>query len=109
MHLESFNIASGDYITLNELVATIAEQAGANIPKVKIPVFPVWLAGLLCEIVCKPFRIKPPIFRRRVGFFTHNRAFDLTKAEKKLGYKSQVGHEEGIRLTLDWYKRNGMI
>lgn len=109
VHLESFNIASGSYITLNELVATIAEQAGARIPKIRIPVFPVWLAGLLCEIVCKPFRIKPPIFRRRVGFFTHNRAFDLTKAEKKLGYKSQVGHEEGIRLTLDWYKRNGMI
>jgi len=109
VHLESFNIASGDYITLNELVATIARQAGVRIPRIKIPVFPVWLAGLLCEMVCKPFRIKPPIFRRRVGFFTHNRAFELSKARNKLGYASKVDHEDGIRRTLDWYQRNGMI
>lgn len=109
VHLEAFNIASDGYITLNELVDAIARAAGTTIPRYKIPVTPVWLAGLVCEIVCRPFGIKPPIFRRRVGFFTHNRAFDLSKAEHKLGYVSRVGHDEGIRMTLDWYRQYGYI
>jgi len=109
VHLEAFNIASGDYITLNELAASIAHAAGSRIPKIKIPVAPVWFAGLVCELICRPFGIKPPIFRRRVGFFTHNRAFDLSKAREKLGYVSQVDHDEGIRGTIDWYRRQGFI
>jgi nucleoside-diphosphate-sugar epimerase len=109
VHLEAFNIASGRHITLNELVSTIADAARVRIPKTKIPVAPVWLAGLLCEIACRPFGVRPPIFRRRVGFFTHNRAFDLSKAKHKLGYVSKVGHEEGIRLMLDWYERQGLV
>lgn len=109
VHLEAFNIASGRHMTLNELVASIARAAGTRIPRYKIPVAPVWLAGLACEILCRPLGIKPPIFRRRVGFFTHNRAFDLAKAKQKLGYTSRVDHDEGIRATLDWYKQHGMI
>lgn len=109
VHLESFNIASGRYITLNELVASIASAAGVRVSRLKIPVAPVWLAGLLCEIVCRPIGIRPPIFRRRVGFFTHNRAFDLSKAREKLGYISRVEHGEGIGITLDWYKRQGLV
>lgn len=109
VHLEAFNIASGDYITLNELASSIAEATGKRIPKMKIPVAPVWVAGLLCEILCRPFGIKPPIFRRRVGFFTHNRAFDLSKARQKLGYEPKVDHKEGIRTTVDWYKQHGFI
>lgn len=109
VHLEAFNIASGSYITLNELAASIARAAGSRIPKFRIPVAPVWLAGLLCELVCRPIGMKPPIFRRRVGFFTHNRAFDLSKARQALGYVSRVDHDGGIRATLDWYKRHGFI
>ncbi len=109
VHLESFNIASGDYITLNELASSIADAGGTRVPRMKIPVGPVWLAGLLCELACRPFGIKPPIFRRRVGFFTHNRAFDLSKARARLGYASRVGHVDGIRRTLEWYKRQEMI
>ncbi|HSH41437.1 MAG TPA: NAD(P)-dependent oxidoreductase [Arenicellales bacterium] len=109
VHLEPFNIASGDYITLNELAASIARAAGSRIPKYKIPVAPVWFAGLVCELICRPFGIKPPIFRRRVGFFTHNRAFDLSKARDKLGYASRVDHDEGIRRTIDWYRQQGFI
>jgi nucleoside-diphosphate-sugar epimerase len=109
VHLEAFNIASGSYITLNELAASIARAAGTRIPRFRIPVAPVWFAGLVCEILCRPFGIKPPIFRRRVGFFTHNRAFDLSKAREKLGYAPKVDHEEGIRITLEWYRENGFI
>ncbi len=109
VHLEAFNIASSKYITLNELAAWIAEAAGVQLPRFKIPVAPVWLAGLVCEMICRPLRIKPPIFRRRVGFFTHNRAFDLSKAREMLDYHPKVDDREGIRETVRWYKAQGLI
>jgi len=109
MHLEAFNIASSKPITLNELSRFIADAAGVKLSKVKIPVAPVWFAGLVCEIICRPFGIKPPIFRRRVGFFTHNRAFDISKANDLLNYHPKVSDQDGIKTTLDWYKEKGLI
>ncbi len=109
VHLQSFNIASGSHITLNQLAQYIAKAGPYKLSKIKIPVAPVWLAGLLCEIICKPFGIKPPIFRRRVGFFTHNRSFDLSKARRLLNYNPQMEAEPGIKKTLDWYKSQGLI
>lgn len=109
VHLEAFNIASSKPITLNELAAYIADAAGVKLSKIKIPVAPVWFAGLLCEIICRPFGIKPPIFRRRVGFFTHNRAFDISKANDLLDYHPKVSDRDGIKITLDWYREKGLL
>jgi nucleoside-diphosphate-sugar epimerase len=109
VHLEAFNIASSRPITLNELSSTIADAANVKLSKIKIPVFPVWFAGLLCEIVCRPIGVKPPIFRRRVGFFTHNRAFDLSKAARLLDYHSKTDAQEGVKITLDWYRDKGLL
>lgn len=109
VHLEAFNIASAQYLPLNELASLISEAAEVELRGFKIPVAPVWFAGLLCEIVCKPLGVKPPIFRRRVGFFTHNRAFDLSKAAEKLQYHPQVADAEGIHNTVRWYRQHGLI
>lgn len=109
MHLEAFNIASSKPITLNELARFIADAAGVKLSKIKIPVAPVWFAGLVCEMICQPFGIKPPIFRRRVGFFTHNRAFDISKANELLNYHPKVSDQDGIKITLDWYKEKGLL
>jgi nucleoside-diphosphate-sugar epimerase len=56
-----------------------------------------------------PLRMKPPLFRRRVGFFMENRIFDLTKARERLGYVSEWNYPEGIARTVDWYRANNMI
>ena len=37
--------------------------------------------------VCKPFGVTPPIFPRRVDWYRQNRAFDIRKAKRDLGYK----------------------
>jgi UDP-glucose 4-epimerase len=39
----------------------------------------------------------------RAGDVKHSLA-DLSRSEKYLGYKPQVGFEEGLRRTIDWYK-----
>ena len=64
---------------------------------------------VLCEAVCVPFGIEPPIYRRRVDFFTKSRAFDITRARTELGFAPRVGLRDGIGRTLEWYREHGWI
>jgi nucleoside-diphosphate-sugar epimerase len=105
----TYILAGGEVTTLNELVGIIAEEAGVRPPTLHLPAWPFRAAGAVCETVCAPFGIEPPIYRRRVDFFTKSRAFDITRAREELGYAPQVGLREGIRLTLEWYRRVGWI
>ena len=95
------------YTTLEELVRTVAAELGVPPPRWRIPVWPVWLAGALCEAVCVPLGIEPPLYRRRVDFFTKSRAFDTTRARCELGYAPAVDLVEGIRRTAAWYRTRG--
>jgi nucleoside-diphosphate-sugar epimerase len=107
---EVFTIGGEEYLTLKELVVKIAGALGKPVPeKMSIPVLPVWVAGLLCEMACKPFGIKPPVYRRRVDFFVKDRAFDISKAKRLLGYRPGVSLDKGLRITADWYKEKGWI
>lgn len=105
----TYILAGGEVTTLAELVALIAELAGVTPPRWHWPVWPFWTAGLLCELACAPFGIEPPIFRRRVDFFTKSRAFDISRARAELGFAPRIGLREGIGQTLEWYREHGWI
>ena len=105
----TYILAGGEVTTLNDLVVLIANEAGVAPPKLHLPVWPFWTAGALCEAVCAPFGIEPPLYRRRVDFFTKSRAFDITRARRELGYAPAVGLREGIRTTLAWYRQAGWL
>jgi nucleoside-diphosphate-sugar epimerase len=105
----TYILAGGEVTTLNELVATIASVAGVRPPRWHVPVWPFRAAGAVCEAVCLPLGIEPPIYRRRVDFYTKSRAFDITRARREIGYAPQVGLREGIRRTLDWYRERGWL
>ncbi len=109
VHGEAFNIASGEPTQLNDIVAAIAKLGGVPKPKLKVPLLPVMTLAIAIELLCRPFRIRPPLSRRRVGFFTHNRGFDLSKAQAKLGYRSQWGLDRGIAETIRWYRKQNLV
>ena len=105
----TYILAGGEVTTLNELMTLIAAEAGVAPPALKLPVWPFWIAGAVCEAVCVPLGIEPPIYRRRVDFFTKSRAFDITRARREVGYAPKIGLQEGIRRTLTWYKERGWL
>ena len=105
----TYILAGGEVPTLNELVALVASEARVAAPRLRLPVWPVWLAGAACEALCAPFGIEPPLYRRRVDFFTKSRAFDITRAREELGYNPGVSLREGIGLTLRWYRQHGWL
>ncbi len=103
-------ILGGDkYLTLNELIDLIANVLEVSLLKIHLPVLPVKVLSLLCEKVCVPLGIEPPLYRRRIDFFSKSRAFNISKAKKGLGYKPEFDLETGLRLTGEWYKEKGFL
>jgi nucleoside-diphosphate-sugar epimerase len=105
----TYILAGERYTTLKDLVALVAEELGVAPPRLHLPVWPVWTAGLLCELVCVPLRIEPPLYRRRVDFYTKSRAFDITRAKTELGFAPNVDLRTGIRKTIAWYREQGWL
>lgn len=96
-------------VTLNRLVEVIAGILGVRPSRLRFPVTPVYLAGILCELICKPFGIQPPIYRRRVDFFRKTRSFDISKAKTDLGFKPKTDLKTGMAKTIQWYRENGYL
>jgi nucleoside-diphosphate-sugar epimerase len=105
----TYILAGGEVTSLNDLVALIAEVAGVAPPRLHLPVWPFQAAAAVCEALYAPFGVEPPIYRRRVDFFTKSRAFDIARARRELGYTPRVGLRDGISRTLDWYRKHGWI
>jgi nucleoside-diphosphate-sugar epimerase len=106
---EIFVLGGERYLKLRELTALIAQAAGVPAPRLRLPARPFQIAGSICERLCVPLGIEPPIHRRRIDFYTKSRAFTIEKARRLLGYRPEVDLEQGIRKTLDWYVAQGYI
>jgi nucleoside-diphosphate-sugar epimerase len=105
----TFILAGADVTTLADVMKMIAEAAGVRPPSVHLPVWPFWIAGAVCEAICVPLGIEPPVYRRRVDFFTKSRAFDIRRARAEIGYTPRVGLREGITRTLSWYREHAWL
>ncbi len=104
-----FILGGERYYPLPVIAGTVAEILGVRPPWLRLPARPFQLAGSLCEAICVPLGVEPPIYRRRVDFFTKSRAFSIDKAKRTLGYSPQVSLEAGLHRTLDWCLQMGLI
>ena len=80
----TYILAGGEGRTVNEVGPTVAVEAA-------------------------PFGLEPPLYRRRVDFFTKSRAFDISRARADLGFAPSVDLRIGVRRTLAWYREAGWI
>ena len=106
---ERFILCSNEYGTLKELGALIAKHLDVKAPTFAPPVGPLMLAARICEALCKPLGIDPPLHTRRVEFFVKSRAFSNAKAQKLIGYSPKIGTEEGVKRTIKWYQENDLL
>lgn len=108
---EAFLIGGPEIPSLNEIFKVVASLNGNGSKPgiVRLPAKPIWLAGWLCEAMCRPLGVDPPIHRRRIEFFMNNRAYRIDKARHLLGYSPKVGVEDGLRRTADWYRSQGLL
>jgi nucleoside-diphosphate-sugar epimerase len=72
-------------------------------------VIPVVVVGHEVEKLCRPFGITPPICPRRVDWYRQNRAFDIGRARRELGYNPRIPLDVGLRRTGEWYRSMGYL
>jgi 2-alkyl-3-oxoalkanoate reductase len=106
---EAYLIADEEYLGIEDLVRRVGRALDVEVKVPHYPVWPVVAAGHVCEKVCRPFGITPPIFPRRVDWYRQNRAFKIDKAKRDLGYVPKVGIDEGLRRTAEWYRQEGYL
>jgi nucleoside-diphosphate-sugar epimerase len=102
-------IADEQYYPIEVIVKEVARALEVPVRIPHYPVLPVVLAGHVVEKLCRPFGITPPIFPRRVDWYRQNRAFDIGRAQRELGYNPRVPLDVGLRRTGEWYRRMGYL
>ena len=106
---QTFIVGDDQYWTLNELVEHVADSMDLTVRIQHFPFWPLYGVAGVCEAVCRPLRVAPPLFRRRVNWFRQDRAFSIDKAHNDLGYQPRVGIKEGLIETAKWYRENHYI
>lgn len=106
---EVFLGAGPENIRLNEIIDIIAKILNRPTRKFHMPAYPFQLAGTFCEKICIPLGVEPPIYRRRVDFFTKSRAFTIDKARKMLGWDPKFNYHNGLAATIAWYKKENLL
>jgi 2-alkyl-3-oxoalkanoate reductase len=106
---QAYLIADDEYLEIEDLVRRVGRAMEIDVKIPHYPIMPLVIAGHFFEKICKPFKITPPIFPRRVDWYRQNRAFKIDKAKRELGYQPKVDIDEGLRRTAQWYKEEGYL
>ncbi len=101
---EAFIIGSSEAIQLEDMAAIIAKEYKNKLRIVRLPIGPFFLMGDLCEALCKPFKIEPPLYRRRVAFYSKDRNYSTEKMRTVLGYTPLYENERGVIESARWYR-----
>ena len=106
---EVFIAGDSAALALADIIQIISSEYGRKACMIRIPAWPFFWAAAVCEAVCRPFGWSPPLYRRRVAFFTKDRSFDTSKLRNRLGYIYRRTTEQGLRETARWYQQKGWI
>lgn len=106
---ECFHVAGQKPVTLATLSATIATALGTRLPRGTIPLPVARAVAAAGELL--PARLKrwAPLTRSRLDFLTHSRVYDVTKAQRMLGFIAATDLPAGIGRTVAWYREQGYL
>jgi nucleoside-diphosphate-sugar epimerase len=75
---------------------------------IRLPQLPFVLATKLKRAFADPARTLPGLVDR-FDFFTADRFYDTSRAVRELGFRPRVSLREGIRRTVDRYRRRDLL
>ncbi len=93
-------VAGPEAVPLRELLQTLASVANRRSSGPRLPLRPMLALAAVTEDVCGIFGVKPPLYRRRMDFYTNDAAFDSSRARKVLGWEPKVSLRDGLALTM---------
>lgn len=106
---EIFIGAADEPISIIDMGKTIGPHIGKKPVTIRLPIWPFYLAADISKAIFPRLGMQPPIYRRRVGFYTKDRQFDNGKVQDLLDYTLIYDNETGLAETAKWYLDQGLI
>lgn len=106
---EGMIVAGPRPCTLMELIEQVRRATGSQRFGRRLPLAPMLGAAAVVEDVCRVLHLDPPIYRRRMDFFTSDAEFDTSRARRLLDWTPTVDLAEGVRRTYEAYREAGAL
>lgn len=106
---EAFICGNPHPVSLEDIGRLVADTLDHRFRVLRIPAAPLFGLAWLCEKICPVLHMRPPLYRRRVAFFTKDRSFDTRKVQTLLHWTPVYDNESGIIATAKAYRAAGRI
>lgn len=106
---EIFIGAADEPISIIDMGKTIGRHIGTKPRIVRLPLWPFYLAADFSSAIFPRLGMQPPIYRRRVDFYTKDRRFNNQKVHNLLGYAPKIDNDSGLAETAAWYQQQDLI
>lgn len=106
---ESMIVAGPRPCTLRELIEAVRQATGAARYGRRLPLAPMLATAAVVEDVCRKLKLDPPIYRRRMDFYTSDSAFDTSRARRILEWAPTVELADGVQRTYLAYRAAGQL
>ncbi len=105
---ECFVVGGAEHPTVAELISLIADAAGVGVRALRLPAAPFLWASRLRRAYRNPATTIPGLIDR-CDFFTAERTYSITRAQRVLGFEPRVTLRDGIAETVRWYRDHGLL
>ncbi|MFZ5832614.1 MAG: NAD-dependent epimerase/dehydratase family protein, partial [Planctomycetota bacterium] len=104
---KAYFIGQGEPVKCWEWINQLLAVAGAPPVEKSVPFATAWRVGRLCELYYTLFacRSEPPMTRFLAAQLAKSHYYDITRAERDLGYRPEVSTDEGLRRLRAWWER----
>jgi nucleoside-diphosphate-sugar epimerase len=106
---ECFHLAGREPVPLAGLAEAIARAGGTRVPSGHIPLPAAQAVAAIGDKLPRAVRSSAPLTRSRLEFLTHSRVYDVSKAERVLGFAAPTDLETGTALSMSWYREQGHL
>lgn len=104
-----YHLAGPEVVRVEDLCLKIAETAGVTLRKIRPPLWMIQIPALIVEKIFSIWGGDPPVDHRKADFFVINRAYSIKRAKAELKWVPRMTLTEGMKTTLDWYQKHGML
>jgi dihydroflavonol-4-reductase len=106
---ECFHLAGREPVPLAAFGAAVAQTAATRVPEGHIPLAAAQAAATFCDLLPAKLRRSAPLTRSRLDFLTHSRVYDVSKAERLLGFRAATDLPTGVARSVAWYREEGYL
>lgn len=106
----TFFLGSEEYYSWNEIRDVLAAALGRRVISIPVPLPLVSAVGALSEFAGLLTGTYPPLNREKAREIRHAcKMCSVKLAAQTFGYSQQISLEEGMRETVEWYRKEGWL